>query len=68
MDYFLGWFPPRIFFFTVKQLISLVFHGSSYMCTDNSLILHIYIIIRNHYHTYFELIHAFYSWFWNNYK
>ena len=28
---------------------------------DNSLILHIYIIIRKHYHTYFELIHAFYS-------
>ena len=35
---------------------------------DNSLILHIYIIIRKHYHTYFELIHAFYSWFWNNAK
>ena len=33
---------------------------------DNSLILHIYIIIRKPYHTYFELIHAFYSWFWNN--
>ena len=33
---------------------------------DNSLILHIYIIIRKHYHTYFELINAFYSWFWNN--
>ena len=29
--------------------------------TDNSLLLHIYIIIRKHYHTYFELIHAFYS-------
>ena len=28
---------------------------------DNSLILHIYIIIRKHYDTYFELIHAFYS-------
>ena len=27
---------------------------------DNSLILHIYIIIRKYYHTYFELIHAFY--------
>ena len=26
--------------------------------SDNSLILHIYIIIRKHYHTYFELIHA----------
>ena len=33
---------------------------------NNSLILHIYIIIRKHYHTYFELIHAFYIWFWNN--
>ena len=33
---------------------------------DNNLILHIHIIIRKHYHTYFELIHAFYSWFWNN--
>ena len=33
---------------------------------DNSLILHIYIIIRKNYNTYFELIHAFYSWFWNN--
>ena len=31
------------------------------MTFDNSLILHIYIIIRKHYHTYFELIHAFYS-------
>ena len=28
---------------------------------DNSLILHIYIIIRKYYHTYFELIHSFYS-------
>ena len=35
------------------------------MCIDNSLILHIYIIIGKHYHTYFELIHAFYIWFWN---
>ena len=35
---------------------------------DNSLILHIYIIIRKHYCTYFELVHAFYSWFWNNTK
>jgi len=33
---------------------------------DNRLILHIYIIIRKHYHTYLELIHAFYIWFWNN--
>ena len=33
---------------------------------DNSLILHMYIIMRKYYHTYFELIHAFYSWFWNN--
>ena len=33
---------------------------------DNSLILHIYIIIRKHYHTYFELVHASYIWFWNN--
>ena len=32
-----------------------------FMQSDNSLILHIYIIIRKHYHTYFELIHAFYS-------
>ena len=36
------------------------------MCIDNSLILHIYIIVRKNYHTYFELIHAFYIWFWNN--
>ena len=34
--------------------------------TDNSLILHIYIIVKKNYHTYFELIRAFYSWFWNN--
>ena len=33
---------------------------------DNNLIFHIYIIIRKYYHTYFELIHVFYSWFWNN--
>ena len=33
------------------------------MCIDNSLILHIYIIVRKNYHTYFELIHAFYIWF-----
>ena len=33
---------------------------------DNSLISHIYIIIRKYYHTDFELIRAFYSWFWNN--
>ena len=33
---------------------------------DNSLILHIYIIIRKHYYTCFELFHAFYNWFWNN--
>ena len=32
----------------------------SHTC-DNNLILHIYIIIKKHYHTYFELIHAFYS-------
>ena len=37
-----------------------------FLVGDNSLILHIYTIIRKHYHTYFELIHAFYSWFWNN--
>ena len=36
------------------------------MCIDNSLILHIDIIIRKHYHTYFKLIYAFYIWFWNN--
>ena len=35
---------------------------------DNNLILHIHIIIRKYYHTYFELIQAFYSWFWNNAK
>ena len=35
------------------------------MCIANSLILQIYIIIGKHYHTYFELIHAFYIWFWN---
>ena len=28
---------------------------------DNSLILHIYIIIRKNYYTYFYLINAFYS-------
>ena len=38
------------------------------ICIDNSLILHIYIIVRKHYRTYFELIHAFYIWFWNNAK
>ena len=38
------------------------------MCADNTLILHIYIIIRKHYHAYFELIHVFYNWFWNNAK
>ena len=31
--------------------------------TNNSLILHIYIIIGKDYHTYFELIRVFYSWF-----
>ena len=36
------------------------------MCINNSLILHIYIIVRKHYHTYFELIHVFYIWFWSN--
>ena len=36
------------------------------MPCDNSLIFHIYIIIRKYYHTYFELIHVFYSWIWNN--
>ena len=36
------------------------------MCIDNNLILHIYIIIRKYYHIYFELIQAFYIWFWNN--
>ena len=40
--------------------------GRCLMCIDNSLILHIYIIVRKHYYTYFELIHAFYIWFWNN--
>ena len=44
----------------------LVFGERIMMCIDNSLILHIYIIIRKHYNTYFELIHAFYIWFWNN--
>ena len=39
------------------------FLGASF---DNNLILHIYIIIRKYYHTYFELIHAFYSWLLNN--
>ena len=38
------------------------------ICIDNSLILHIYIIVRKHYHTYFEVIHAFHIWFWNNAK
>ena len=36
------------------------------MCIDNNLIFRIYIIVRKHYHTHFELIHAFYIWFWNN--
>ena len=36
------------------------------MCIDNNLILHIYIIVKKYYHIYFELIHAFYIWFWNN--
>ena len=36
------------------------------MCINNSLIFYIYIIIRKYYHTYFELINAFYIWFWNN--
>jgi hypothetical protein len=31
----------------------------SLMVTDNSLILHIYIIISEHYHTYLLLIHTF---------
>jgi len=39
---------------------------NSILVCDNSLILHIYIIIRKHYYPYYELIHAFYSWFWNN--
>ena len=42
--------------------------GIETQAIDNSLILHIFIIIRKYYHTYFELTHAFYSWFWNNAK
>ena len=37
--------------------------GCNMMCIDNSLILHINIIVRKYYHTYFELIHAFYIGF-----
>ena len=42
------------------------YHQVKTLIGDNSLILHIYIIIRKHCHTYFDLIHAFYSWFWKN--
>ena len=35
---------------------------------DNSLILHIYIRINKHYHTYLLLKHAFYIQFRNNVK
>ena len=51
-----------------KDVFRKLSHPTSHKRDDNSLILHIYIIIRNNYHTYFELIHAFYSWFWNNTK
>ena len=36
--------------------------GHNLVCIDNSLIFHIYIIVRKYYHTYFELIHAFHIW------
>ena len=36
------------------------------ICIDNSLILHIYVIIRKYYHIYVEKIHVFYIWVWNN--
>jgi hypothetical protein len=36
--------------------------------SNNSLILHIYIIISEHYRTYLLLIHAVYVMFWNNIK
>ena len=49
----------------VQKLIAIGFikpiQHSKWLSNDNSLILHIYIIIRKHYHTYFKLIHAFYS-------
>ena len=35
-----------------------IFLNPNLMCIDNSLILHIYIIVRKHYQTYFELIHV----------
>ena len=35
---------------------------------DNSLILHIYISISEHYHMYLLLIHAFYIWFCTSLK
>ena len=49
----------------IKFILSAC-HVFFFFFIDNSLFFHICIIIRKHYHTYFELIHAFYSWFWNN--
>ena len=49
-----------------KSLLEKVTESFASWYANHSLILYIYIIIRKHYHTYFELIHAFYSWFWNN--
>ena len=50
---------PRV---VLQFCVFIVFFGIN----DNNLILHIYIIIRKYYHTYFELIHTFYIWFCNN--
>ena len=50
-----------------KEKVSIGVSGYT-NASDNSLILHIYIIIRKYNHTYFELIHAFYIWFLNNVK
>ena len=44
----------------MRESRGLIPHVCIYI-NDNNLILHIYIIIRKYYHTYFELIQAFYS-------
>ena len=46
-----------------KQKSTKQFNIRVLICIDNSLILHIYIIVRKHYHTYFEVIHAFHICF-----
>ena len=61
------WVSICVYLGIVLFLSFKVFFPSLWMmCIDNSLNLHIYIIVRKHYHTYFELIHAIYIWFWNN--